>query len=379
MRLWVCAAGIRARVCTPPPNIEVCLNSCGGGLTGKLIMKIQLNCDFEEVVGMENLLEAWKEFLKGKRNKRDVQEFSLRLMDNIFSLHEDLVNHTYRHGDYQAFNICDPKPRNIHKAAVRDRLLHHAIHRILYPFFDRIFIADSFSCRVGKGTHGALNRFRSFGYIVSKNNTRTCWILKCDIRKFFASVDHVVLMNILSVYISDKNILWLLREVINSFSSTRAGIGLPLGNLTSQLFANIYMNEFDQFMKHKLKARYYVRYTDDFVMLSEDKSWLESLISQINWFFYKRLRLKLHPEKVFIKTFASGIDFLGWIHFPDYRVLRTATKRRMMKRIEEISCLETINSYLGLLKHGNTHKLKAKILNNAFGKIEENKLFKENL
>ena len=159
---------------------------------------------------------AWQEFLRGKRGKRDVQEFQARLMDNILLLHEELRNKMYRHGLYEAFNISDPKPRNIHKASVRDRLLHHAIYRILYPFFDRTFIVDSFSCRLKKGTHKAINRFRQFAYKASQNNTRTCWVLKCDIKKFFATIDHDVLMKILEGHIPDKDIIRLLKEVVSS-------------------------------------------------------------------------------------------------------------------------------------------------------------------
>ncbi len=138
-------------------------------------MKIQLVHKFEEIISLDNLLEAWKEFIRGKRNKRDAQEFSLRLMDNIITLQNELASGTYRHGGYQAFNIFDPKPRHIHKASVRDRLLHHAIYRVLYPFFDQTFIVDSYSCRLDKGTHKALNRFCQFGYKVGRNHTRTCW------------------------------------------------------------------------------------------------------------------------------------------------------------------------------------------------------------
>ena len=122
------------------------------------------------------------------------------------------------------------------------------------------------------------------------------------------------------------------------------------------------MNEFDQFAKHKLKAKYYIRYADDFVILSENRNWLEKEIPQIQEFLCKRLRLELHPQKVFIKTFASGVDFLGWVHFPDHRVLRTATKRRMIKRIKETKTIETLNSYLGLLRYGNTYKLQKGLL-----------------
>jgi len=165
----------------------------------------------------------------------------MRLMDNIFPLHRDLANHTYQHGGYQAFKINDPKPRDIHKATVRDRLLHHAIYRILYPFFEKTFISDSYSRQINKGTHKAINRFRKFVYKVSKNNTQTCWVLKCDIKQFFANIDHDILTNILREYIPDEDITELLKDVIGSFSSEKEeGVGLPLGNLTSQLFVNIY-------------------------------------------------------------------------------------------------------------------------------------------
>lgn len=327
-------------------------DSVGGGLR-----RIEFYHSYEEIISVDNLLEAWKEFIKGKRSRKDVQEFALNLMDNILDLHECLANFTYRHGVYQAFNINDPKPRSIHKASVRDRLLHHAIYRLLYPFFDRTFIADSFSCRINKGTHKALNRFRSFAYKVSQNNTRICWILKCDIKKFFENIDHKILIAILKEYIPDKNIIWLLENIIESFSKT-LGKGLPLGNLTSQLFVNIYMNKFDQFIKHGLKVGYYMRYADDFVVLSEDKACLQELLPKIADFLNERLNLTLHPNKIFIKNFYSGIDFLGWVHFSDHRVLRTATKRRMLKNIKFRSDNnETLQSYLGLLKHGNTRKL----------------------
>lgn len=176
---------------------------------------------------MENLLAAWREFLRGKRKKRDVQEFQYRLMDNILDLHHDLKERTYRHGGYEAFKISDPKPRDIHKARVRDRLLHHAIYRKLYPFFDRTFIADSYSCRRGKGTHRAMNRFRQFAYKVSRNHTRTCWVLKCDIRKFFASIDQSILLDIVRRYIPDTRVVGLISEIVGSFCSrpTKTSLG----------------------------------------------------------------------------------------------------------------------------------------------------------
>jgi retron-type reverse transcriptase len=307
------------------------------------------------------LLAAWQEFVRGKRQKKDVQDFQHRLMDNILALHSDLRDKTYRHGAYEAFKINDPKPRDIHKATVRDRLLHHALYRQLYPFFDRTFIADSYSCRRGKGTHKAIDRFRSFAYQVSKNHTRTVWVLKCDIRKFFASIDQRILLDIVASYISDLDIQWLIGEIVGSFHSTASGRGLPLGNLTSQLLVNIYMNEFDQFVKHKLKVKYYVRYADDFVIMHRGKSALEALLPQIRAFLSDRLALSLHPDKVSIATLASGVDFLGWVHFPGSRVLRTVTKRRMMRRLGGTEDEAAIASYLGLLKHGNAVKLGTQI------------------
>jgi retron-type reverse transcriptase len=273
-------------------------------------------------------------------------------------LHEDLKDKIYKHGNYEEFKINDPKPRTIHKASVRDRLLHHAVYRILYPFFDKTFISDSFSCRNNKGTHKAINKFREFGRTVSKNNTKTCWILKCDIRKFFASINQDILINIIKEYIFDESIISLLKEIIFSFKPN----GLPLGNLTSQLFANVYLNELDQFVKHKLKAGYYIRYADDFVILSQDKTYLEYLLPGISDYLQNKLWLTLHPDKVFVKTLYSGVDFLGWVNFPDHRILRNKTKNRMFKKIRESSNEKTLNSYLGLLKHGNCCKIKEKIL-----------------
>ena len=183
----------------------------GGGIRGNVFMKIRLDHKFKDLIGIDNLLIAWQEFLRGKRNKKDVQQFQFSLMDNMLSLHYDLFNQAYRHGGYEEFNISDPKPRIIHKATVRDRLLHHAVYRILYPFFDDKFISDSFSCRDNKGTHRAIKRFEEFYRKVSKNKTKTCWVLKCDIKKFFHSINQQVLMEILEEYISDRNIINLLQ------------------------------------------------------------------------------------------------------------------------------------------------------------------------
>lgn len=323
--------------------------------------RIQLVHKYEDIISVDNLLCAWQEFVRCKKNKLDVSDFKRDLFSNIVELHNSLKDKTYRHGEYYQFKIHDPKERDIHKALVRDRLLHHAIYRKLYPFFDRTFISDSYSCRKEKGTHRGFYRFCEFAKRASLNQTKTVWVLKCDIRKFFASIDQYILFEIIGQYIPDQDIMQLIKEIVGSFHSRGVGIGLPLGNLTSQLFVNIYMNEFDQFIKHRLKAKYYIRYADDFVILSMDRDWLYSILGDISLFLRDKLHLTLHPNKVSIKTFASGIDFLGWTHFIDHRVLRTATKNRMFRKLNDNSKEGTITSYLGLLSHGDTYKLAKKL------------------
>jgi len=332
----------------------------GGGRI--CLMRKVFTHSYDSIISIENLLLAWQNFVRGKRNKKDVQEFQLHLMDNVLDLHKDLKNKTYKHGSYESFSICDPKPRNIHKASVKDRLLHHAIYQILYPFFDKSFISDSYSCRNNKGTHKALKQFRKYSNKVSKNDNRTVWILKCDIKKFFASVDHKTLMEIVGRNIKDKDITQLIQEIVNSFCVEK-GKGLPLGNLTSQLLANVYMNEFDKFVKHELKVKYYIRYADDFVFLSDDRKYLISILSKVQKFLETRLFLRLHENKVHIETWASGVDFLGWVNFPHCRVVRTVTKKRVFRGIKEKNGeTATVQSYLGLLSHGNTQKIKDNIL-----------------
>jgi RNA-directed DNA polymerase len=323
---------------------------------------------YDDIISMENLLEVWKEFKRGKNKRKDVISFQSNLFENIRSLHCDLKNKTYLHGGYIAFDISDPKPRDIHKASVRDRLLHHAIYRIMYSHFDERFIFDSYSCRLRKGTFMAIERFEYFCGKVSKNNTRICWVLKCDIRKFFASIDQEILIKILEERVLNKDILQFFEKVIKSFELGVRGKGLPLGNLTSQLLVNIYMDKFDHFVKEGLKEKYYIRYADDFVFMSDDKSHLENLIPKISEFLENNLKLSLHPDKLFIKTLYSGIDFLGWVHFSKHKVLRTTTKKRMFRNIIiKKSKKETLQSYLGLLKHGNAIKLELKIQKQGYG------------
>lgn len=336
-----------------------------GGVRGKRNL-------FHEIICLENLFLAWQKFRRGKRNKFDVQEFEYNLEDNIFQLHQKLKNRTYKHSIYKSFYIQDPKLRCIHKACVKDRVLHHAIFRILYFIFDTTFIFDSYSCRIGKGTHRAVNRLQKFARKVSKNNTKTCYILKCDIKKFFDSIDHNILISLIRRKIKGENTIWLIKEIIKSFS-TSIDRGLPLGNITSQLFANIYLNKLDQFMKHGLRMKYYIRYCDDFVIISGNKEYLKKIVPRLSIFLDEELKISLHYDKITMRKYYQGIDFLGYVSFPYHRVLRTKTKRRMFEKIEQRakalkqnkiskkSFDQSFQSYLGMLKHCNSYKIKQKL------------------
>ncbi|OGZ77983.1 MAG: hypothetical protein A2312_03210 [Candidatus Staskawiczbacteria bacterium RIFOXYB2_FULL_32_9] len=316
---------------------------------------------FEKIISLENLFSAWREFKKGKTKKLDVLQFELNLEDNIFSLYSKLKNKTYCHSNYTSFCIKDPKLRKIHKAIVEDRVLHHAIFRILYPIFDKYFIFDSCSCRNNKGVHNAINRLNQFVKKNSKNNTRCCYILKCDVKKYFDSIDQEILLGLIKIKIKDKNAMWLIERIVKSFPA-----GLPLGNITSQLFANIYLNELDQFIKHKLKQKYYIRYCDDFVIMSLNKEYLKSLIFVITNFLENNLKLSLHKGKIIIERHRRGVDFLGYKNFPDYRILRTKTKKRILDKAKEKRGIESLISYLGILKHCKSRKIKIKLLKNYF-------------
>lgn len=318
---------------------------------------------------------AWDEFKKGKRRKKDVRKFEYNLRSNILQLHEELKLRTYSHSDYTSFFIKDPKLRHIHKACVKDRVLHHAVFRVLYPIFDKTFIFDSYSCRINKGTHRAVNRLNFFARKVGENNTKTCYILKCDIRKFFDSISHEILINLIKKKVKDENTIWLIAEIVKSYF-VKTNTGIPLGNITSQLFANIYLNELDYFIKQKLLVKHYVRYCDDFVILRGSREYLENLVFKIQFFLSENLKLSLHQDKIIIRKYHQGVDFLGYVSFPYFRILRLKTKKRMFRNIKiKIDLLktgkiaaenfnQTVQSYFGVLKHCDSYNLKIKIIQN---------------
>jgi len=325
--------------------------------------------DYSQLISIENLFQAWGEFKKGKRKKLDVQAFERKLEDNLFLLHAKLKNKTYKHGVYTDFYINDPKGRHIHKAHVNDRIVHHLLYKYLYRLFDKTFIYGSYSCRVGKGTHRAVKRLEKFARTVSKNYTQDCWALKLDIKRFFASVDHDILFKLIERRVKDKDILWLIKEVINSFAQLGVGplTGIPLGNLTSQIFANIYLNELDQFIKHKLNVRYYIRYADDFLFLDQDKQHLLHCFETVKYFLQDKLDLEIHPQKISIRKLSWGIDFCGYVVLPHYILPRTRTKRRILKKVlMDKTSEQSLQSYLGYFCHASSRKIIEDLKNNHY-------------
>ncbi len=297
----------------------------------------------------------------------------MHLEDRIFKLHRELMTKEYVHDPYFDFYVCDPKRRHIHKATVRDRVLHQAVFRALYPVFDKHFIFDSYSSRNDKGTHAGVERLVSACRKETNNWKKTAYALKCDVRKFFDSIDHKILRNLILKKISDPDMVWLIDLIMASFEKEK-GKALPLGNVTSQLFANVYLNELDQFAKHSLGAIHYFRYCDDFIIVHKDRALLERLISRIQLFLKEKLELELHPNKVEIRKIRQGIDFLGYVTLPhDVNIVRTNTKRRMMRkikkakkdldreRITEETFGSIVSSYLGVLSHSRSEKTKTDI------------------
>ena len=297
-----------------------------------MLHKISAADEYERIISLENLLAAWKEFKRGKTRKQDVQEFDAALEENLFEIRDALKRKTYHPAPYVSFFVSDPKRRSIHKACVRDRVVHQALFCVLYSVFNKTFIHDSYSCRLGKGTHRGVRQLARYLRAVSGNHSRTAYALKCDIRKFFENIDHGLLVGLIEKRVCDVGTRWLIREIIDSFSMSKGSpsskVGLPLGNVTSQLFSNIYLNEFDQWAKHTLKAHHYLRYC---------------------------------------------VDFLGYVALPHVTMLRASTKNRMFRKLQEKKKLvqkgviteESFNhsrqSYLGVLAHANAQKLRGQV------------------
>lgn len=335
-------------------------------------MKIHKNL-YQELCSEENIALAFKKARKRKTLKPYVIQFEKNLEENLSLLRQELLKESYQPKPLKTFIVREPKTRKIRKSYFTDRIVHHAICNILEPIFDKTFIYDSFANRKGKGTLNAIKRLDSFKLKVSKNNTRKCYVLKADVSHYFDEVKHEVLISILRRKIMDEKLIVLINKVLKNHSEK---VGMPLGNMTSQFFANVYLNELDQFVKHTLKAKYYIRYVDDFVILHQDKKILEDYKHKIDLFLRERLKLRLHPNKCKILLLKRGILFLGYRIFSFHRLLRKSNVRNMlrqtMKRDYDSLC-EYLEGWIAYAKHANTFNLRNRIMrfmdSNFQGKI----------
>jgi retron-type reverse transcriptase len=265
----------------------------------------------------------------------------------------------------------------------RDRVVYHILVNIIEPIFEKIFIYDSYASRLNKGTHNAVKRFDYFKRKVTKNgklvknaknnNMVKGYCLKADIKHYFETVDHENLLKIIKRKIKDDEIIWLIKKILNNFNTKTKGKGMLLVNLTSQFFANIYLNELDYFIKHKLKAKYYIRYVDDFVILHSSKKQLIKWKKQINNFLKKELKIELHKDKSKIKPLANGISFLGYRIFYHYKLLRKSNIRKFEKSFNEKlylykegaltydNLLESLQGWFGYSRWANTYKLSRRL------------------
>ncbi|MFA5086666.1 MAG: reverse transcriptase/maturase family protein [Candidatus Paceibacterota bacterium] len=280
---------------------------------------------FDRISSFENIHLAYLKARKSKRYKKDVLRFSFNLEENLFRIKKNLADGSYRHGGYKEFIVRDSKKRTIKAPDFRDRVVHHALCNIIEPIFDRTFTFDSYACRKGKGTHRAVKRLKSF---LKKGAGLYCY--KCDIFKYFDSIDHGILISLIEKKIGDKMALRLIKEILGS-SFSGDGKGIPIGNLTSQLFANIYLGELGHFAKNLMREKMCLRYMDDFLFIGR-KHRLKAIARKTISFLSKRLKLKVNPKKNSIFPIDKGIDFLGYVIFDSYILLRKDTVKRFLKK-----------------------------------------------
>jgi RNA-directed DNA polymerase len=326
---------------------------------------------WNSLCGYDNLYLAYKKARKHKTTKSYVVKFEKNLKDNLLLLRTELLLHCYSPKPLVNFTIRDPKTRKISKSDFRDRVIHHALCNVIEPIFEKLFIYDSYANRIGKGALKAVERFDYFKRKVSRNNTVSCYVLKADIRKYFDTVHHTVLLNTIKKKIKDPKIIWLILKIVNNCNSSNKG--MPLGNLTSQFFANVYLNELDQFVKHKLKVKYYIRYVDDFVILHQSKDRLEDYRAVINTFLQNNLAIQLHPDKSKIIQLKNKFTFLGFRMFYYHRLLKKQNVKKMKRKSEYLtemfsngnldydSVYDFFEGWLAYAKNANTYKLRRKI------------------
>jgi RNA-directed DNA polymerase len=357
-----------------------------------------------DLFGFQNLLKCYLACRRGKRRAINSLRFEENLEMNLLALEQELKNRSYKPRRSVCFTVLKPKPREIFAADFRDRVVHHLLVGYLEEIFEPKFIFDSWACRRGKGTHAAVSRLRKFTRKATSNGAVRAYFLQLDVHNFFMSIDKKILYGLIEKHVSDGDILWLAWTVLfnepaenyvqkspprircrvpphKSLLNVPRGLGLPIGNYTSQFFANIYLSELDQFVKHKLKCRLYLRYVDDFILLSQDRGELEYYKTEIEKFLITRLQLRLKPGGK-LAPISNGIDFLGYVTRPGYVLVRNRVARNFREKLDEYRVLlaedksvfgevnpmlvcrlqATVNSYLGHFKHANAFHLKQNIL-----------------
>ena len=338
---------------------------------------------YPKISDFENIFWAWRKARRGKRYKPAAASFEQQLDLELMSLHHELMTETWQAGGYRSFTVHEPKRRKISAAPFRDRIVHHALIHVIEPIYERKFIYDSYANRVGKGTHAALDRCTHF-------MRRFKYVLQCDVQQFFPSIDHEILKATLARTITCPSTLRLCDKIIDSgigvlseeydmhyfqgddLLAVSRPRGLPIGNLTSQFWANVYMNELDQFVKHTLRCPAYVRYVDDFLLFADDKLTLDQWRAEIITFL-QSLRLTLHENRAQPCPVERGIPFLGFTVYPDYRRLKRSkgiTYQRHLKTLYhgcqtgEITREQgraSVMAWLGHVQHGDTYRLQRKL------------------
>lgn len=315
-----------------------------------------------KITSFKNLVLAYKKARKAKPQTKETLEFSLNLEKNLLLIQEELLTNAYNQSKYREFIVFDPKQRKIKYLPFKDRVVHHALVNIIEPIFDRQLISKTYACRKRKGTHKALKDIKTE---ISREFRFTGYCLKCDVKKYFPSIDQNILKNLISRKIICKNTLNLIYQIINSdhseFGETN---GIPIGNLTSQLFSNIYLNELDQYIKHKLKIKYYYRYVDDFIILEDSKKQLNYYKKNIKYYLKKRLKLEIPKQKINLFEIKTGVDFVGYKIYPEYVFLRKRNIKKFIKKLKILTyeknffkVKSSISSYLGYFKFANSYKI----------------------
>lgn len=333
------------------------------------------NCFYKKLT-FENMLNAHYRSRESKAYRKEVIEFEMNLENNIINLVNNIKNKKYRLGKYRSFIVYEPKMRTINSLPYVDRVVHQwYVQEFIKPYYMPRLISFTFACIPGRGTHKAVDHVQN-NMRIFKRNYGDFWILKCDIKKYFYSINTNTLFNIMKKSITDKDLLFLTKLMIYNSEADNPNLGIPIGNYTSQFFANIYLNELDKYVKHCLRIKFYTRYMDDFILLAKTKSECIELKEKIEKFLMENLQLELNSKSRYY-PYKMGVNFCGYRIFLTHRILRTSNKKKIKKQIKKFNILyhnktlninramSTINSWIAHSNHCNSYRLQQKVLKSA--------------